>query len=94
MLFVRNKVNEFKTIKLYSDQYIIAGFSCIVVSVQSVLQFGFLIFKKTGHLRPLFPYFCLFNRVDNKQINVQNISRPMTGFEPRTSGVGSDCSTN
>ena len=29
-----------------------------------------------------------------KQLNVRNKGLPMTGFKPRTSGVGSDCSTN
>ena len=41
-----------------------------------------------------FLYFRLFNTVDIKQINVRFKSLPITGFELRTSGVGSDCSTN
>ena len=47
-----------------------------------------------GHFRPLILYFRLFNTVDSQQINIWYKSLPMTGFEPRTSGVGSDCSTN
>ena len=41
-----------------------------------------------------FSYFHLFNAVDSKQINVRYYSLPIAGFEARTSGVGSDCSTN
>ena len=48
-------------------------------------------FLKVGHSRPLFIYFCLFNTVDNKQM--LNKILPMTGVEPRTSGIKSDCST-
>ena len=51
-------------------------------------------FFKKGHFRPLFLYFRLFNTVDSKQVNVPYKSLPMTGFEPRTSCVGSDHSTN
>ena len=40
-----------------------------------------------------FFYFCLFYTVKSKQ-NVLHKRVPMTGFELRTSGVGSDCSTN
>ena len=40
-------------------------------------------YLKVGHCRPLFLYFHLFYTVDNKQCS-------RTGFEPRTSGVGSD----
>ena len=41
-----------------------------------------------GHSRPLFLYFCLL------AVIVQYKILPMNGFEPRTSGVGSNCSTN
>ena len=41
-----------------------------------------------GHCRPLFLYFRLFNTVDSKQMFVKSL--PMTGFEPRISGVGGD----
>ena len=49
--------------------------------------------------RPLFLYFHIFNTVDSKQINRRpdmqiGRSLPMTGFEPRTSAVGSHGSTN
>ena len=47
-----------------------------------------------GHYRPLFLYFRPFNTVDSKRINVQYKSLEFTGFEPVTSGVGSDRSTN
>ena len=43
------------------------------------------------HSQPLFLYFCLFNTVDN---DCMNQSLPMTGFEPWTSGVRSNRSTN
>ena len=47
-----------------------------------------------GDSRPLILYFRLFNAVD-RITNMFDIKvLPMTGFEPRTSGVGSDCSTN
>ena len=49
-------------------------------------------FKKLGHSRPLFIYFHLFNTVDNKQM--LNKILPMTGVEPRTSGIESVRSTN
>ena len=45
-----------------------------------------------GHSRPLFLYFRLFNTVDSKQMLDKSL--PMTGFEPRISGVGGDRSTN
>ena len=44
-----------------------------------------------GHSRPLFLYFRLFNTVDSK---CSKYFLPMTGFERRTSGIGSDHSTN
>ena len=45
-----------------------------------------ILFLKVGHSRPLFIYFCLFNKADSKQVkNVQIL--PMTKFEPRTSGM-------
>ena len=49
-----------------------------------------------GHSRPLFLYFRLFNTytVDSKQMFNMNKFWPMTGFEPRTSGIGSNRSTN
>ena len=49
---------------------------------------------KMGHSQPLSLYFRLFNTVDSKQINVRYKSVPMTGFEPWTSGIVSDRSTN
>ena len=44
-------------------------------------------FWKSGHSRSLFPYFSLFFTVP------MFIDVPMTGFELRTSGVGSDRSS-
>ena len=44
-----------------------------------------------GNSRPSFLYFRLINTIDNEYMN--KIS-PMAGFEPRTSVVGSDRSTN
>ena len=41
------------------------------------------------------PLSASFNTVDNKQVNKCSIQiLPMTGFNPRTSGIGSDHSTN
>ena len=53
-------------------------------------------FLKVGHSRPLFIYFCLFNTVDIKQVNKQMFNKilPMTGVDPRTSGIESERSTN
>ena len=52
--------------------------------------------KKVGHSRLLFIYFRLFITVDNKQVNKQMFNNilPVTGVEPRTSGIESDRSTN
>ena len=50
------------------------------------------IFLKVDHSRPLFIYLRLFNAVDSKQMF--NKILPMTGVEPRTSGIKSDHSTN
>ena len=53
------------------------------------------IFLNVGLSRPLHIYFRLFNTVDSKQVNKCSIYiLPMTGFEPRTSGIGRDFSTN
>ena len=49
-------------------------------------QYFFL--KKVGHPRPLFLYFRLFNT----HMFLQFL--PMTGFKQRTSGIGSNRSTN
>ena len=46
-------------------------------------------FFKKGHSRPLFLYFCLFNALGNTQCLIKTL--PSMGFEPRTSGVRSDC---
>ena len=48
------------------------------------------IFKKMGQSRPLFLYFRLFNPVN--KFSISNLL--MTGFELKTSGIGSKCSTN
>ena len=61
-----------------------------ILLIQAYLCF----LKKMGHSRPLFLYFCLFNTVDSKQVNVRYKSLPMTGFEPLTSGIGNNRSTN
>ena len=44
---------------------------------------------KCGPFPASFYLFCLFSTVDNKQVNKQifNINFPMTGVEPRTSGM-------
>ena len=49
-------------------------------------------FKKNCHFRPLFPYFRLFNKLTVNKWSIKILL--MTGFELRTSGIGSDCSTN
>ena len=48
-------------------------------------------FLKMGHYQPLFLYFRLSIQLT---INVQFKMLPMTGFELRTSGIGSNRSTN
>ena len=54
-----------------------------------------LFIKKVGHSRPLFIYFHLFKTDDSKQVNKCSIQiLRMTGFEPRTSDIGGNCSTN
>ena len=58
------------------------------------LIYNFAFNKNMGHSRPLFLYFWLFNTAEIKQINVRYKSLPMTGFEPRISGIRSDCPTN
>ena len=48
-----------------------------------------------GHSRPLFSLFSSFQyTVDSKQMFNINKFLPMTGFEPRTFGIGSNRSTN
>ena len=48
-----------------------------------------------GHSRPLFRYFRLFNtQLTVNKCSMYKINLPMTGFKPRTSGIGSDHSTN
>ena len=47
------------------------------------------VFLKMVHSRPLYLYFCTFNTE-----NVLYKNSPMIGFEPRTSGIRSDCSAN
>ena len=54
--------------------------------------FIWLFFSIMGHSRHLFIYFCLFNTVDSRQWTIKIL--PMTGFEPRTSVIGSNRSTN
>ena len=50
-------------------------------------------FLKMGHSGLFFLYFRLFNKTfDSKQMFDKSL--PMTGFEPRISGVGGDRSTN
>ena len=47
---------------------------------------------KMGHSRPLFFFIFVFSI--QLTVNVRYKFLPMTGFEPRTSGIGSDRSTN
>ena len=52
-------------------------------------------FKKKWAIPGLFFFISSFQyTVDSKQMFNINKFLPMTGFEPRTSGIGSDCSTN
>ena len=62
----------------------------LVPSAQTIL-FSFL----KMHSRPLFLYFRLFTTqlTVNKIFDINKLM-PMIGFEPRTSGIGSDLSTN
>ena len=59
-----------------------------VVSLMNPLLPSQITFFKMGHSRS-FQY-----TVDSKQMFISNKFLPMTGFEPRTSGIGSDSSTN
>ena len=58
--------------------------------IRSIYQNAFffwacqIFFKKMGYSMPLFLYFRLLNTVESNSIK----TLPMTGFEPRTSGVG------
>ena len=55
----------------------------------------FFFFFKNGPFPASFPLFSSFQyTVDSKQMFYINKFLPMTGFEPRTSGIGSDRSTN
>ena len=48
-----------------------------------------------GHSRPLFSLFSSFQyTVDRNKCSIYKFFLPMTGFEPRTSGFGSNRSTN
>ena len=52
-------------------------------------------FLKNGPLPASFSLFLSFQyTVDSKKMLDLNNFLPMTGFEPRTSGIGSDCFTN
>ena len=70
---------------------------CANVSVASVSNQSSSFFKKWA-IRGLFFLFSLFlsfqYTVDSKQMFNINKFLPMTGFEPRTSDIGSNCSTN
>ena len=48
--------------------------------------------SKNRRFPPLFLYFCLFNTLDSKQMFDKSL--PMTGFEPRISGLGGNRRTN
>ena len=45
-----------------------------------------------SHSQPLFLHFHLIVKVDSKQMFDKSL--PVTGYEPRISGVGDNCSTN
>ena len=52
-------------------------------------------FIKNGPFPASFSLYSSFQyTVDSKQMFIMNKFLPMTGFEPRTSGIGSDHSTN
>ena len=63
----------------------------LVALVYPVYMFISLVFLM-GHHGLYFLYFRLINTVDS--IQMLNINFPMTGFEPQTSGISSDRSTN
>ena len=71
---------------------------CSVFSPMTAITtalFFILLFYKMGHCWPLFLLFLSFQyAVDSIQMFSVNKFLPMTGFEPRTSGIGSDRSTN
>ena len=60
-----------------------------------IKQQKWIFFKKNGPFLASFSLFSSFQyTVDSKQMFNINKFLPMTGFEPRTSGIGSDRSTN
>ena len=68
-----------------------------VIYVNSVenIQLGIFFIFFLGHSRPLFLYFRLFNtQLTENKCSLYKQILPMTGFEPRTSGIGSNRSTN
>ena len=46
-----------------------------------------MFFKKVGNSRPLFIYFCLFNKVDNKQVNKQMFNINFADDQSRTTDL-------
>ena len=66
--------------------------------ISSSFQFSFIqlkVFLKNWPFPASFSLFSSFQyTVDSKQMYNVNKFLPMTGFEPRTSGLGSDRSTN
>ena len=64
---------------------------CCKIYCSRKQTFYSLFLEKKCQSRPLFLYFRLFNSVDSKR---SIYFLPMTGFELRTSGVGSKHSTN
>ena len=91
---------EQNLLEYQSDQILISlklnaslrWFISLCPAISSLINNLSAFFKKMGLSRPLFLYFRLFNTVDSKMFNINFL--PMTGFEPRTSEIGSDRSTN
>ena len=65
------------------------------LNVPLLSSFIILVFLKNWPFSASFTLFSFFHyTVDSKQMFYTNKLLPMTGFEPRTSGTGSDRSTN
>ena len=93
--YLRRAIARFQIFKHYVSER--TSLNCLKLFIvndpaKSAKHAQSILFLKVGHSQPLFIYFRLINTVDIKQM--LNKILPMTGVEPRTSGIESDRSTN
>ena len=93
LLFFLARICSSEIIQLFSNANGTCWYSIKRVYEVAITDMSYF-WKRMGNSLPLFLYFCLFNTVDSVQVNVRYKSLPMTGFEPRTSSLGSDRSCN